>query len=126
MSAMSSQGSASRASMPARVDPYVPVLLDRRGELQALGTLEESVWRQVLPLIQIVPPDLRTPADRARPPSDWIRRLRVAVGDHPILLDIAGVRQRRASATLVGGETVNAVFEAAVTAGIQAVPVHSV
>lgn len=106
--------------------PYVPLLLDRKGERRALADLGDEVWPQVTPLVQITPPALRDGDEQSTPPAQWVAALARAVGDRVIYLDPAGVERRSRAAKPIGPAIVAAVLDGAAEAGMRFVPVYPV
>lgn len=105
--------------------PYVPVLLAKRGELQALESAGEA-WASMTPLVQMLVVDDDVPAEQAFSPAAWVARLRRAVGDHQIYLDPAGVAKRAARSKMTPPALVDAVYEEASRARLAFVPVYTV
>jgi hypothetical protein len=101
---------------------YVPILLVKRGERQALAHLAPETWLGLTPWLRVLPPELRS-RDDDRPPDAEMLRLNEIVGDRALYLDVAGTPRRSRRAPVLDREYVHRHFEAAVTAGLAIAPV---
>ena len=101
---------------------YVPILLDRAGERDALANATAAQWTRMTPLIQV---ELR-PRQGTDPRPEALRaiarRLRGAVGDHPIYLDLLPLSARRLAAP---GRALAAVHDGMRRVGVTFVPVYT-
>jgi hypothetical protein len=104
---------------------YVPVLQNRRGELEALTTASTSAWDRMTPILRIVGPKrpglgpLNSVTVRG-----WIKRAHDAVGDHAVFLDTLRLNPTRSVATPGAATPVlRMIHEQARKRGMQFVPV---
>lgn len=67
---------------------YVPFVQNHKGELDALCTAPESVWKRMIPIIQLVGPSKPAKPLRAETVGEWVKRLVPAVSGHPFYLDL--------------------------------------
>jgi hypothetical protein len=114
------------AGRSLRLGAYVPVLLDKRGELQALAKAGGEVWDSMTPLIQMVPADDRGPDEKAFSIADWIARLRRVVGDHLIYLDPGGVARRTRRSKVTPPALVEGIYAQASRGGLSFMPVYTI
>lgn len=77
------------APLPLGEAHYVPVLLNKKGELDALEQASDAAWSRFTPLIQIVKPRGRGKAVSASGIRAAVKRLARVVGSRPFFLDIA-------------------------------------
>jgi hypothetical protein len=103
--------------------PYVPILLAKRGEREALGRLTPEIWTGLTPWLRIVPPELRSREDDS-PPAAEMSRLAGVMGDRGLYLDSVGTPRRRRSSRVLGVDYVQPILEAAVAAGLAFAPVY--
>jgi Beta protein len=108
--------------IPAGPLHYVPVLLDRRGERDALTNAGPQVWQRMTPLVQV---ELRGVAATEPTDSsvrDKIRQLGSALGAHPFYLDVLPNGRRGAG---VVARYALRVHRAALADGLRSTPVHA-
>ncbi len=108
--------------IPAGRLHYVPVLLDRRGERDALANAGPQVWQRMTPLVQV---ELRGVAGTEPTNSsvrDKIRKLGSALGAHPFYLDVLPNGRRAAG---VVARYALRVHRAALADGLRSTPVHA-
>lgn len=102
---------------------YVPMLLDKRGELQALRKAPGTAWDHMVPLIQLVPKPERA-ADEARmSPAQMIDAIAGAVRQHQFYLDPGGVSRRTKKSAVMSTKEVEAAFAQARRRGLGFIPV---
>jgi hypothetical protein len=87
------------------VASYVPVLLNKKGELDALSQASKSVWDAVVPLLCFAGPKPKpNPRPlRAETLRQWVKRAHVALRDHPCLLDIVRLNATHPVSVGAGG-----------------------
>jgi hypothetical protein len=102
---------------------YVPILLVKRGERQALAHLAERTWLGLTPWLRVVPPELRSGGDDAPPQAEMARLSRI-IGDRAIYLDTAGTPRRSRRSPILGSDYVHQHLEAAAAAGLAVAPVY--
>jgi len=107
--------------IPAGPLHYVPVLLGRPGERDALANAGGQVWQRTTPLVQV---ELR--GATATEPTDGsvrdkIRQLASALGTRPFYLDVLPNGRRAAGAV---ARYALRVHRAALAAGLRTTPVH--
>ncbi len=114
------------AGRPRPLGAYVPVLLDKRGELEALAKAGGGVWDSMTPLIQMLPAGDRGPDEKAFSIVEWIERLRRGVGDHLIYLDPGGVARRSTRSKLMPPAVVEGLYAQASRDGLFFIPVYTI
>lgn len=107
--------------IPAGPFHYVPVLLDRPGERDALANTGGEAWHRMTPVVQV---ELRGAS--ATEPSDnsvrhKIRQLDSALGARPFYLDVLPNGRRAAGAV---ARYALRVHRAALATGLRSTPVH--
>lgn len=103
--------------------PYVPILLIKQGEREALERIDGGTRDAITPWLRVVPPELAREDGRVAPP-DEIRRIARATGDHAVYLDVVGSPRRRRSLPRLGPTYVASIFEAALEADLPFIPVY--
>ncbi len=113
------------APLPTDARFYVPALQNKPGELAALEHAAEDTWQRLVPLIQFVGPlsirdePLSGPSIKA-----WVKKVRQAVGEHPMYLDIIRLKPTDPVATGDGTTPVLRVLHSAARkVGLSFVPV---
>jgi hypothetical protein len=101
---------------------YVPILLDRAGERAALAGLPSFVWERTTPFIRVAPATQVERSQRVAALGEWIAALGAAVGSHRIYLDPNGIQ---AASNPKESPILTATYEAARSAGIAFMPVHT-
>jgi hypothetical protein len=99
----SSRGNLATLAFSSPERAYVPILLDMRGELSALASLDEASWKSTVPLIQVRPPELRTEAGAKKPVEEVVFGLARHVRAHPVYLDAGGLRRDKGAARATPG-----------------------
>ena len=100
---------------------YVPALLDRPGEREALRHADPGVWSRMTPLIQ-EEVATRKGADPSRHAvRSSAQRLRTSVGTRPVYIDVMPSESRRLAAP---ARTVALVYEEMSRTALNFVPVH--
>jgi hypothetical protein len=102
---------------------YVPLLLDKRGELQALRKAPGIAWDHMVPLIQLVPKPERAAGEARMTPADMIDAIAVAVKQHQFYLDPGGVSRRTKKSAVMSVTEVEAAFTQAGRRGLGFIPV---
>ena len=102
---------------------YVPVLLDRPGERDALRRADDETWARMMPLIQEEVASRKgvDPSERALFAAGY--RIKDAVGDHPVYVDVMPSGRRRVAAPI---RAVTAVMEGMDRANVRFVPVYRI
>ena len=102
---------------------YLPVLLDRPGEREALRRADDSTWARMMPLIQeeVASRKGADPSYKSLLAAGY--RLRDTVGSHPVYIDVMPSGRRKVAAPL---RAVAAVMEGMDRADVSFVPVHRV
>jgi hypothetical protein len=113
------EAQAPMTGYPLYGTPYVPMLLDRRGERRALADLQADAWASMTPLVQIVPPPLRDTAEQGTPPELWVAALAHVVAGRAIYLDPAGVQRRSRTMKPLGESAVASILAAATGSGMR-------
>ena len=80
--------SESIAPLPVDSGHYVPVLQNRKGELDALRHASEDTWERMTPLIQFVGRKDPVRPLKVATVRDWVARVAEAVGSRPVYLDV--------------------------------------
>jgi len=75
--------------LPADQGSYVPSLLDRSGERDALAQTHEDVWARMTPILHFLGPTNPNPDLKTTRFTNWSKRMMAAVGQHPFYLDIS-------------------------------------
>ena len=102
---------------------YVPMLLDKRGELQALRKAPGTAWDHMVPLIQIVPKPERSADEVRMSPAQMIDTIAAAVRQHQFYLDPGGVARRTKKSALMSMNDVEAAYAQARRRGLGFIPV---
>jgi Beta protein len=80
------------SSLPTDQWCYVPSLLNRQGELEALREVSASVWEHMMPLLHIAPQKRKGEGPLRRDTvREWVKKLSRAVGEQPFYLDVRGI-----------------------------------
>jgi hypothetical protein len=110
---------------PATADsPYVPVLLIKKGEREALERIDVGTRDAITPWLRGVPPELARQDGREAPP-DEIKRIARATGDHAVYLDVVGTPTRQSSAPKLRHAFVADVYDAALEVDLPFMPVYA-
>lgn len=102
---------------------YVPLLLNRKGERQALAHAAADVWSSMTPLIQLELKASRRGDGTVSGSIDAIRELKTAVGSHALYLDVLSPKDRPSD---VSAAELAEIHENARRAGLSFVPVYTV
>lgn len=105
------------------LNPYVPILLIKRGERIALEQTESDTWRAITPWLRIVPPELRGNEESVAPAAEMARVV-AATGDRAVYLDAVGTPRRRRRIAPLGSSYMQEIYEAAVAASLAFLPVY--
>lgn len=109
---------------PSTADaPYVPILLIKQGEREALERIDSDTRDGITPWLRVVPPELAHEDGRATPP-DEIKRIARATGDHAVYLDVVGTPRRKPSAPRLTRAFVADVYDAALEFDLPFIPVY--
>ena len=103
--------------------PYVPILLIKQGERQALERIDVETRHGITPWLRVVPPELAR-EDGSDVPPDEIRRFARATEGHAVYLDVAGAPRRQISSPRLGSAYITSIFETALDAGLSFLPVY--
>lgn len=103
--------------------PYVPILLIKQGEREALKRIDLDTRDGITPWLRVVPPELAREDGRAAPP-DEIKRIARATGDHAVYLDVVGTPRRKPSAPRLTRAFVADVYDAALEFDLPFIPVY--
>lgn len=103
--------------------PYVPILLIKQGEREALERIDVETRAGITPWLRVVPPELASKESREAPPAE-IRRIARATADHSVYLDVVGTPRRRRSAPRLGPAYVASIYEAALEVDLPFMPVY--
>lgn len=75
--------------LPTDCRHYVPALQNKPGELDALRDASEETWSRMTPVIHLIGPrKKRSKPFRSQTIADWVKQVAVAVGCHPVYLDV--------------------------------------
>lgn len=103
---------------------YVAALQNKPGELDALRNASVDTWRHLTPLMVIVGPKHPRPTISANSVRAWIKKLALAVDDHPIFLDAIRLRPNHPVAVTNGTvPALTEIYRAARRPGLRFVPV---
>lgn len=102
--------------------PYVPVLLIKRGEREALSRLSAAALGRVTPWMRVVPPELRSTEDDTQPAGEF-SRLAAILGDRAVYLDVVGTPRRDRALPPLDGEYLDRMLSSATAAGMSTDPV---
>jgi len=102
---------------------YVPMLLDKRGELQALRKAPGTAWDHMVPLIQLVPKPERSAGEVRMSPAQMIDTVAAAVRHHQFYLDPGGVARRTRKSASMSTNDVEAAYAQARRRGLGFIPV---
>lgn len=105
-------------------NPYVPILLAKRGERIALEQINSEWWSAITPWFRIVPPELRSGGVDDAAPAAEMARVAAAAGDRAIYLDAVGTPRRRRRITPLPGSYMQEVYESAVASNLAFLPVY--
>lgn len=103
--------------------PYVPVLLIKRGEREALSRLSAAALGRVTPWMRVVPPELRSTEDDTQPAGEF-SRLAAILGDRAVYLDVVGTPRRDRALPPLDGEYLDRMLSSATAAGLAFAPVY--
>ncbi len=103
---------------------YVAALQNKPGELDALHFASPETWSHLTPLIQIVGPKHPGPTISSDSVREWIKKVALAVGRHPLFLDAVRLRPNHPAAITNGTvPALTRMYWAARKRGLQFVPV---
>jgi Beta protein len=75
--------------LPVDENHYVVAIQNKKGELDALSRASDATWQQMTPLVHLVGPlTKRSTPFLASTVSNWLKRVRDAVGSRPVYLDV--------------------------------------
>ncbi len=112
------------APLPIDSSRYVAALQNKRGELDALEHASPETWERLTPIVHFVGPKNRSDPFNASSIVNWVKKVAVAVGDHPVYLDVVRLDATFAVATSTGAKPVLAqIFAAARKRRMSFVPV---
>lgn len=103
--------------------PYVPILLMKRGEREALAHMPSAAVEGVTPWMRVVPPELRSSKDDGQPAAEFAR-LAGILRDRAVYLDIAGTPRRGRALPALDADYVDRLLDAATAAGLAYAPVY--
>jgi hypothetical protein len=99
------------------------MLLDKRGELQALRKAPGTAWDHMIPLIQIVPRPERSPDEAKMSSAQVMDTIAAAVRQHQFYLDPGGVARRTQKSAVLSTKEVEAAYAQARRRGLGFIPV---
>lgn len=74
--------------LPIDSGHYVAALQNKPGELDALRHASAETWERLTPIVHFVGPKNRSDPFNASSIADWVKKVALAVGEHPVYLDI--------------------------------------
>ena len=111
------------ASTSTLLTEYVPILLLKRGEREALGHLTSAALERVTPWMRVVPPELRSNDNDGQPAGEFAR-LASVLRDRAVYLDVIGTPRRRRALPALDADYLDRLLDAATAAGLAFAPVY--
>lgn len=110
--------------LPVDSGCYVPVLQNRKGELDALRGAAPETWERMTPLVEIVGPKDKAKVFQVATVRAWLKRIAEVVGTRPVYIDLVRLNPIAKVATARGTSAVlREVYVAARRRNIRFVPV---
>lgn len=113
--------------LPSGQGQYVVALQNKPGELDALTHATPEIWSQMTPLMHVLGPKRPGKVLSSDAVTNWIKKIRGAIGSHPCFLDTLRLRVEHPVASQ--GQTRTAlsfIYDQARIAGIRFVPVFPI
>lgn len=112
------------APLPVDTRHYVAALQSQPGERDALQNASPDIWERMTPLLHFVGPKTRSEPFQTQAVRGWVTRLAIAVGAHPIYLDVMRLGPTFPVSTRDGEVAVlEYIYEASRSHGLRFMPV---
>ena len=102
---------------------YVPVVQNRKGELEALAHASEATWDRLTPLVHFVGPKEQTKLLHPRTVSGWAKSVHDAVGQRACYVDLRRLEPVREVATTKPRVVLSYLYERCRSRGVKFIPV---
>ncbi len=102
---------------------YVPVVQNKKGELDALIHTPETIWDRLTPLVSFLGPRDQTGPLKPGTVSGWVRRVHKAVGQHACYVDLLRLKPNREVATTQPKTVLSYMYDRCHSRGINFIPV---